>query len=517
MSDAIIQAAMSYAARGWPVLPVNGKRPILTDWPNKATLDEDRVIEMWEAHPNANVGILCGAVSGVVDTGGNGPESDTILARIFGGAIPITVAFAGNRGPHRLFRWTEGLPGLARCFYGTNKDLELIPGNSPAQVVVPPSRFGKVVRAWVPGCSPDDVDLAEITPEALARFVNWQDMTLADILGPQGGVSRPPEHWETIRAGVPEGGRNDALASFAGRVLRDTPDLADPSFARTQVFILNQSNRPPLEEKEVETVFLSLLRKETARRLAEDMGQEVYTPLQSQTATEALATDFAGWHMVIIESDPPAYQIHAEIFAVRGPGFITVSAEEVCNGGKIRIAAASQVFCGLAKSFARKWDWREKGKDKQKPSAYEILMNSATRQPAPVEQHRRRSVALMALEKLELARDIQETEKPGDVETPVRLGDGAVIFKWRPFQREFSFGPEGVKQRELSEVMDAAGMTQTGHSRHKILTSEGLKRLAGLAGSSAVAQLEAPYREIKTTSKILESKCASAQNDATSE
>ena len=35
----LVEAAVSYAERGWCVIPVQGKRPVCEGWPSRATRD----------------------------------------------------------------------------------------------------------------------------------------------------------------------------------------------------------------------------------------------------------------------------------------------------------------------------------------------------------------------------------------------------------------------------------------------------------------------------------------------
>src|SRR5947207_5105754 len=82
-SLSLLDAALSYAARGWPVMPLHdlihghcsctnpnckhpGKHPQIGDWPNTATLDPAQIQRWWHVqYPSANVGILTGARSGL--------------------------------------------------------------------------------------------------------------------------------------------------------------------------------------------------------------------------------------------------------------------------------------------------------------------------------------------------------------------------------------------------------------------------------------------------------------------
>src|SRR5215218_619960 len=57
----VISAALMYASREWPVLPVtptSEKKPLIRDWPHRATTDAGQIEEWWARWPGANVGVL---------------------------------------------------------------------------------------------------------------------------------------------------------------------------------------------------------------------------------------------------------------------------------------------------------------------------------------------------------------------------------------------------------------------------------------------------------------------------
>jgi hypothetical protein len=178
-----LAAALEYAGNGWPVVPNVDKHPgayLGDEWQEKATTDEDTIIRWFEQWPSANVGILCGPASGVVDIGVNGDGGDEVLRLVFGGEIPATNTFRSRRGPHYWFVSREGLPDKSRYFLG-DSSLEVIPGNKPGQVIAPPSECDGVVRKWLPGLSPSECELAEIPDDALQRLVAWDGLSLEAI------------------------------------------------------------------------------------------------------------------------------------------------------------------------------------------------------------------------------------------------------------------------------------------------------------------------------------------------
>jgi hypothetical protein len=123
------EAALSYAKRGWFVLPLAsvsdgectcghedcgspGKHPRTKNGLLDATTNEAQIRRWWSRWPEANVGIRTGAESGLVvldiDQRGDGYGSLTKLQSIFGD-LPRTPAVAtGGGGMHFYFAHPGG-------------------------------------------------------------------------------------------------------------------------------------------------------------------------------------------------------------------------------------------------------------------------------------------------------------------------------------------------------------------------------------------------------------------------
>lgn len=96
----LLDAALEYAARGWPVYPVEagGKRPLVKEWPTVASTDPAQLEAWWRRWPEASVAIVTGARSGVV-------------------AIDLDGDEVGGDNYGRLLN-EHGLPGSAECTDG---------------------------------------------------------------------------------------------------------------------------------------------------------------------------------------------------------------------------------------------------------------------------------------------------------------------------------------------------------------------------------------------------------------
>jgi hypothetical protein len=135
----------------------------------------DQVRRWWRRWPDANVGVVTGAVSGLVvldvDPRHGGDESLAVLEGIHG-TLPRTVeSLTGGGGQHLYFRH----PGTVVPSRSIAPGLD-IKGDG-GLVVSPPSQHisGRVYR-WEPGCAPGEVPLADL-PRWLEAVV--QDPSLS--------------------------------------------------------------------------------------------------------------------------------------------------------------------------------------------------------------------------------------------------------------------------------------------------------------------------------------------------
>ena len=66
MSNQFLDAAIEYASKGMAVFPIKprGKEPLTRHGVKDATTNFNTIEKWWTKHPNANIGIACGLVSG---------------------------------------------------------------------------------------------------------------------------------------------------------------------------------------------------------------------------------------------------------------------------------------------------------------------------------------------------------------------------------------------------------------------------------------------------------------------
>lgn len=254
--NALLDAALDYAQRRWPIFPLHnpvngrcscgnskcgkktGKHPRTLHGLKDATISETIIREWWENWPDANVGLLTGTLSGLVvvdvDPDKGGEESLAQLERTYA-PLPITVeTVTGGGGRHLLF---------------THPDVNI---RSTASVLAP----GLDIRAdgsYI--VAPPSLHLSERTytwgkehaleERALASMPEW---LLCKISEPPPRQGAPASESETI----PEGRRNTSLASLAG-TMRRRGMRQDEIEAALRVVNGNRCV-PPLNDEEVKRI-----------------------------------------------------------------------------------------------------------------------------------------------------------------------------------------------------------------------------------------------------------------------
>ena len=127
-SPQLLRAALDYARRGWPVIPLHsptargcscgradcqsvGKHPRTRNGSKDGSRDPAAIREWWRRWPDANVGIATGPESGilVLDVDGAQGEESLIDLAQRGHILPDTYTVrTGSGGQHLYFAWPKG-------------------------------------------------------------------------------------------------------------------------------------------------------------------------------------------------------------------------------------------------------------------------------------------------------------------------------------------------------------------------------------------------------------------------
>jgi hypothetical protein len=145
-------AARTYHDLGLPITICRGKAPWQDNWPALSWAPHT-IDAAYKLNPAANVGVVLGPRSGLVDFECDGPQAELTLLDLFNGDIPKTPTWRSRRGLHRLFLWHPALSQLGTSKHmiggeGAKVDILIGPG---AQTLLPPSWADGVQREWVLG------------------------------------------------------------------------------------------------------------------------------------------------------------------------------------------------------------------------------------------------------------------------------------------------------------------------------------------------------------------------------
>lgn len=206
--------ALQLAHRGFNVMPLAGKVPLLHDWPTRATSDSTQIDLWWSETPDANIGakVFKGHVVVDIDPRNGGDQTWEQLNQ--GHSLPATLTtLTGSGGQHYWYKLPYDRPVKGKA--GAGIDLK----SSTGQVVMPGS----------------------IHPDT-GYLYRWQTFTEVALLPdhlfssvyrlPSVSRSRSPKGKRSAGllrrvASAVKGERNNVLFWAACRALEDGQDLED--------------------------------------------------------------------------------------------------------------------------------------------------------------------------------------------------------------------------------------------------------------------------------------------------
>lgn len=505
MANPILEAAIAYADRGWPVVPLRPKDkiPWLPEWQIKATIDSEVVAEWWNGRPKSNVGIQLGERSGLIDIEGDEADSEKEILALFGGKIPHCPTFSSHRSIHRIFRWNNRLPGGAVVHIGA---VEIRTGNHSkgAQTVFPPSVHpsGDLYR-WLDGFSPDDCEPPELPDATLARIYNsaGEDTAIA-----------PEEHtakaWTDLYedGGVCEGGRDNALLSEACKHAKRIPNIEDPQEQAQLSQLLKAMNatmcRPPLPPKDVQRILgqaINYTRGDQTKAARDNVG---HTELGLQHDTGIWTP--GDWQLTIIASDPPEYRLHVpawEELTSDGSGTVGFDVDEFRDPNAVAAKVMATTKTIVLDDTPKKWlnIWRgDPGNKREKRPAKQGLMakliGEAKLEEAPAVEKRYVVVAEifqeMIVDRARIAREEDKPNRSGVTE----MSDKTLWFRWREEWSE-PIRDRLVTYREPPELRRRLKITEkdfrlvrtgeTGRQRYCVLQMAHIKALDDIIASGS--------------------------------
>lgn len=206
-----LQAALDYAKQGFAVLPLveKDKAPLTAHGLKDATTDEKQIRKWWGNHPNANIGIACGKVSGGIvaidvdvdeQKGKHGNETLRAWEHQYG-ELPETVrSITGNGGCHIIYKDTETYKPSQQLY----EDIDIRADGS--YIVVPPSIHPNGNQyEWEN--APTDIPIAQA------------DSTVRKFLKGNQKNTKKVQDTPSSNTPIQEGSRVSALLSLIGKLV----------------------------------------------------------------------------------------------------------------------------------------------------------------------------------------------------------------------------------------------------------------------------------------------------------
>lgn len=356
-----------------------GKHPVGDAWETRTTNDEEQILSWFESGEPVNIGVLLGPRSGIIDIELDSPEAKAAWESLGLGEI-WTPTYSAGRGPHRLFKWDENLPAVT-VKKPMGIEMRIGNGGTAVQSVIPSSTHHTgVPYQWVPGLSPDEVEIATL-PDRLREML-WNES----------GDDRTNRKATrlAIHEKIPDGERNETVHRFAVReAFRCGANLEDPQEQQDllgKIRAINLVNcKPPLADSEVLNLYRSAVqyvRKTQAAEIspaqavaASDAGKPSvhvdqndyvrtltveglsYGPLVpgSDSTPEWKPGD---WRLTVVHSDPIEYRLHApswKQWTSDGTGNVSLTVDQYRSAAKVAATVLASTGVVMLDTEPKRW------------------------------------------------------------------------------------------------------------------------------------------------------------------
>lgn len=255
----LVNYAKRYAEQGFRVIPTIGKKPLIK-FADKPALTPAEIVKFWDHHPFANIALKTDQFFVIdVDRHEDGDDGTASIKQLnhpewFNTLCQKTAhdgfQFFFKKPAERISQNIGFLPGV---------DIKAHPNN---YVVVAPSVIDDKAYQWLnrkPMIEPCEELIQLIEAKSKPTMSQQQLKTYQPT-----GRNTTTELFEQIANGLgPTGGRNNALAAFAGGLLFRS---VEPEVVLELCRIANQRTEYSLSDSEVVTTVNSMIKKEIRRR-----------------------------------------------------------------------------------------------------------------------------------------------------------------------------------------------------------------------------------------------------------
>lgn len=201
----MLRAALELAEAGWRVIPLNGKVPVIENWPNEATVDRAVIRGWWRENAEYNIGARIPDNHVVIDIDPHNGGSLRALERLAGVKMPPTMSIRSGRGGGSVhLHYLRPFPKTTKVRMPAGIDVL-----TNAQVVMPPSvhpatgkpyRWGDIVPvARLPREVISLIEPKPYTPRPGGSAVNINGL-IGYVRSQPKGQRHDAYHWAVRRA-----------------------------------------------------------------------------------------------------------------------------------------------------------------------------------------------------------------------------------------------------------------------------------------------------------------------------
>jgi archaellum biogenesis ATPase FlaH len=252
------EKALAYLKIKWSIIPVGeNKRPIIPWKKYQTELPTEKDIEEWFKKDNPpNIGLVTGKISKVtvVDIEEGGDITD----------LPKTlISRTGGGGYHYFYKYKEGIGNQVRI-----KELTDIRSDG-GYVILPPSKSTKGKYNWFNTSQP-------------VNFPN-HIFKVNKFIKPEYTKVEIPEY-----IGCDDGQRNDSMLRYVGKIIPLIHPLDWENTAWDKIQQANEKNNPPLEEKELRSIFDGICRNEKLNPTPRKINKKIEPIIQEEEKVDIL-------------------------------------------------------------------------------------------------------------------------------------------------------------------------------------------------------------------------------------
>ncbi|MEN6320627.1 MAG: bifunctional DNA primase/polymerase [Syntrophaceae bacterium] len=256
----MLEAALTYREQGLSVIPLKkDKRPLISWLPyQQKRASDDEIREWWNKYPSANVGIVTGAISGIVVLDCDSDEAIRMFREKYTGLTP---AVKTPRGMHFYFKYEEGVRNTVKI---GNLDMDI--RGEGGYVVAPPSINEEGVRyAWHLDFISSALDSFSTLKDSFSFFLYRENVEFFVESGSQNSTESTKLHKYFT-----QGRRDEDLFHVANAMVKGGAKL---DVIKQTLKMIALSCNPPFPEKDIDAKIQSAL--ERSRRRERNIAQEV--------------------------------------------------------------------------------------------------------------------------------------------------------------------------------------------------------------------------------------------------